>query len=287
MSQSRNITGKTDVYAILGHPVEHSLSPAMQNAEFERLGIDSIYIPAPVHPDNLEMSLKGMVAAGVVGFNVTIPHKQAVMPFLDEISDDAALVGAVNTIKVENGRLLGFNTDIDGWIRDIQEDILLERSSVCIVGAGGAARAIAVGALKSGASRLFVCGRNAETVRPFAEELKSRMPEADIQWNTLEAPECADQIAACHIVVNATPVGMESNPGTPIPAEWLNEDQYYYDTIYVPAETELMRGAQQKGCSVRGGLGMLAYQGAVAFEIWTGIEPDVDRMKSTLKRLLP
>lgn len=286
MSSSRNITGKTRVLAILGYPVEHSLSPAMQNSEFERLNLDYIYVPAPVAPANLEVSIKGLVAAGVVGFNVTIPHKQAVLPLLDEISEDAKLVGAVNTIKVVDGRLHGYNTDIDGWVRDIQEDILLERSSVCIVGAGGAARAVAVGAIKSGASRLFLCGRNSDTIEPLAKTLKEKLPDAQITWRVLDDPECRADLAACDIVVNTTPVGMESTPGMPLNPDWLTESQYYYDTIYVPGETELMRAARLKGSAVRGGLGMLAYQGAVAFEVWTGIEPDVERMKSTLRRLL-
>lgn len=286
MSSSRNITGRTRVIAILGYPVEHSLSPAMQNLEFERLGLDYVYVPASIKPEHLETAIKGLVAAGVIGMNVTIPHKQAVLTLLDTVSDDAKLVGAVNTIHVVDGKLHGFNTDIDGWIRDIQEDILLDRSAVCIVGAGGAARAVAVGALTAGASRLFICGRNSDTVSRLADDLKARMPEADITWRQLDDPECRTDLGGCDIVVNTTPVGMESTPGMPVPSEWLSENHYYYDTIYTPAETELMRAARQKGCSVRGGLGMLAYQGAVAFEIWTEETPDVDRMKSTLRRIL-
>lgn len=272
--------------AVLGYPVEHSLSPAMHNSEFERLGLDYVYIPAPVSPENLEVCIRGLVAAGVAGFNVTIPHKQAVLPFLDKISDDAQLVGAVNTIKVEDGQLRGYNTDIDGWVRDVQEDILLERSSVCVLGAGGAARAVTVGALKSEASRLFLCGRNGDTVSGLAAALKEKMPEADISWKTLDDPECRAEVAACDIVVNTTPVGMNNTPGLPVPAEWLTEHQYYYDTIYTPAETELLKAARQKGCATRNGLGMLAYQGAVAFEIWTGQMPDVDRMKNILRRIM-
>src|SRR5690606_17684874 len=129
-----------------------------------------------IKPENLEMAIRGLVAAGVIGMNVTIPHKQAVLPLLDSVSDDAKLVGAVNTIRVVDGKLHGFNTDIDGWIRDIQEDILLDRSAVCIVGAGGAARAVAVGALTAGASRLFLCGRNPDKVSTLADDLKARMP---------------------------------------------------------------------------------------------------------------
>lgn len=286
MSTARNITGKTQVLAVLGYPVEHSLSPAMQNAEFERLGLDYVYIPALVSPDNLEVCIRGLVAAGVVGFNVTIPHKQAVMQFLDEVSDDAALVGAVNTIKVVDGKLHGYNTDINGWVRDVQEDILLERSSVCLIGAGGAARAVAVGALKSGASRLFLCGRNPDTVAELGNTLRTKMPDAEICWKALDDPDCRADVAGCDIVVNTTPVGMDSTPGMPISSDWLTEHQYFYDTIYTPPETELLRVARQKGSATRNGLGMLAYQGAVAFEIWTGQSPDVDRMKSILRRIL-
>ena len=286
MSTSRNITGRTRVLAILGYPVEHSLSPAMQNSEFERLGLDYVYIPAPVAPENLETSIRGLVAAGVAGFNITIPHKQAVLPLLDEVSDDARQVGAVNTIKVVDGKLQGYNTDIDGWVRDIQEEILLERSSVCIVGAGGAARAVAVGALKAGASRLFLCGRNRDTVEELHRFLQEKMPDASISSMALDDADCRKELSGCDIVVNTTPVGMDSTPGMPFSAEWLNENQYVYDAIYVPAETELLRQARMKGCAVKNGLGMLAYQGAVAFEIWTGETPDVERMKSTLRRLL-
>jgi len=286
LSSSRNITGKTRVIAILGYPVEHSLSPAMQNVEFERLGLDYVYVPASIKPENLELGIRGLVAAGIVGMNVTIPHKQAVLPLLTTTSDDARMVGAVNTIRVENGDLHGYNTDIDGWVRDIQEDILLERNAVCIVGAGGAARAVAVGAIKSGASRLFLCGRNSDTVSALAEDIQHRLPEADVSWRQLDDPECRAQLAASDIVVNTTPVGMDSSPGMPIPPDWLDEHHYYYDTIYTPGETELMKAARQKGCAVRGGLGMLAYQGAEAFQIWTGEYPDVERMKSTLRRIL-
>lgn len=258
----------------------------MQNAEFERLSLDYVYVPAAVAPEHLVDCVKGLRAAGVAGFNVTIPHKQAILPLLDEVSQDAKLVGAVNTVKIEDGRLLGYNTDIDGWVRDVQEDILLDRSAVCLIGAGGAARAIAVGALQAGASRLFICGRNADTIRPLADDLKAKLPDANITWRTLENPECIVELGKCDIVVNSTPVGMESQPGTPISPEWLHENQYVYDSIYVPAETELLRSARLKGCAVKSGIGMLAYQGAVAFEIWTGVQPDVERMKTSLRRAL-
>lgn len=286
MSASKNITGRTRVVVIIGHPVEHTLSPPMHNAEFERLGLDYVYIPASVAPADLELCVKGLVASGITGMNVTIPHKQAVLPLLDSISDDARLVGAVNTIKIEDGKLSGYNTDIDGWTRDIQEDILLERNAVCIVGAGGAARAVAAGAAKAGASRLFLCGRREATVRSLFEDLKSKLPDLDITWQLLDHPTCRESLQACNIVVNTTPVGMESSPGTPVPGEWLTPSQYLYDTIYTPAETELMKHARLNGSAVRGGLGMLAYQGAEAFQIWTNIAPDVERMKHTLRKIL-
>lgn len=281
-----NITGKTKVLAILGDPVEHSLSPPMHNGEFDRLNLDYVYIPAGVKAEELEACVRGLAAAGVVGFNVTIPHKQNIMKYLTEISPEAQKIGAVNTVKIVDGVLHGYNTDAPGWVEDIQQDILLERNTLCMIGAGGAARAVAVGALLAGISRLFIVGRNLEKIKALAESLMLEFPEKEIAVRALDDPDAGNFVGESNILVNCTPVGMESNPGIPIPAEWLREHHYVYDTIYVPAETELMKATRQAGGAVRGGLGMLARQGALAFKIWTGIEPDVERMETTLRRTL-
>jgi len=286
MSSHRIITGKTGVLGIIGHPVTHSLSPAMHNAEFERLGLDYVYVPMSVAPESLEASVRGLVASGVLGFNVTIPHKQAIMPLLDRISDQARAVGAVNTVKISDGKSEGFNTDIDGWVGDIQEDILLDKASVAIVGAGGVSRAVAVGALGAGAQKLEVFARRPESAQTLANLLLENFPEARVGWHPLDDSGGPALFESCDIVVNCTPVGMDSSPGVPFHPEWLQPHQYVYDTIYTPARTELLEQASLRGCAVRNGLGMLARQGAAAFEIWTGISPDAGRMKGTLIGLL-
>jgi shikimate dehydrogenase len=286
MTKERVVTGKTRVAGILGWPVEHTLSPAMHNGEFERLGLDWVYVAFPVDPENLESAFNGLSLSGIAGLNITIPHKQKIMALLDEISDEAQSIGAVNTVKFENGRAIGYNTDVHGWAEDIQQDILIQNSSVCILGAGGAGRALGVGAALAGARSVLVLNRSRENADAVCDILVEQFPEVDFVCTLFDSDDAREQFQACEIIVNATPVGMTSKPGLPIPADWLSPNQYIYDTIYVPAETELMKAARRKGCPVRGGLGMLARQGARAFEIWTGKKPDVDRMESTLRRIL-
>lgn len=286
MSASRSLTGRTTVLGVIGWPIEHSLSPTMHNAEFDRLGLDFVYVPFPVPPENLETAVRGLAAAGLAGFNVTIPHKQSVIACLDEISEDAQLIGAVNTVKLENGRSTGYNTDVQGWVDDIQQDILLKGSTMCLLGSGGAARALCVGAAQAGVRSIFICNRTIERAQQLSAELRDRFPEVDFTTGSVEDPDNRAFFQQSDIIVNATPVGMPTSPGMPVPAEWIRENQYVYDTIYTPAETELLRTAVRRGCNTRGGLGMLARQGALAFELWTGLQPDVSRMESTLRRAL-
>lgn len=283
----RALTGHTRVVGVIGYPVEHSLSPAMHNAEFERLGLDWVYVPFPVRPENVEAALRGLAALGVAGTNVTIPHKQAVLPVLDEVTPEARIIGAVNTIHIdENGRMTGHNTDAPGWVEDIQQDILLAGSTVAILGAGGASRALCVAAALAGAKNVCIFNRTTETARLMSESLQAEFTQTVFDWAPLDGGGSRDKFLNYEIVVNATSVGMTTNPGSPVPVDWLNENQYVYDTIYTPAETELLRAARQRGCATRNGTGMLARQGALAFEIWTGQKADPERMESVIRRHL-
>lgn len=257
----------------------------MQNAEFERLGLDYVYVPWEVHPEQLKTAVEGLFALNVAGFNVTIPHKQQVMAFLDEVTEEARMIGAVNTVVIRDGRSIGYNTDFRGWVEDIQQDIGLSGKSVFVIGAGGAARAICVAACLSGASRIVACDVTREIAAAMTDVLRHYFPNVSIEPACVSDSECRDRLQECQIVVNVTPVGMTSQPGTPIPVEWLTGGQYVYDAIYNPAETELLRAARERGCKTRNGLGMLATQGALAFEIWTGKAPDARRMEQTLGRL--
>jgi shikimate dehydrogenase len=282
------ITGHTRVVGVIAHPVEHTLSPPMHNAEFRRLGLDWVYVPWDVLPENLPAAVKGLRALGVAGFNVTIPHKQAIMPLLDRIEYEAEVIGAVNTVTCTGGVLTGFNTDMYGWQEDIQQDISLEGRAVCLLGVGGAARAVSVGAYRAGAPRLVLAHRPDDDgqAEALAAHLREKCRGAEVETVSLDSAACSDLFRSCQVVVNATPVGMASSPGSPVPADWLHNGQYLYDVIYTPAETELMRAARAAGCRVRGGLGMLARQGAMAFKLWTGTAPDPLAMEATLRQRL-
>jgi len=286
MSASRILTGHTRVVGVIGHPVEHSLSPPMHNGEFERLGLDYVYVPFPIAPEQLETGVRGLIACGLAGFNATIPHKQGVMTLLNEITPDAELIGAVNTVVIRDGRSTGYNTDVQGWLDDIQQDILLKGNRICMLGAGGAARALVVGAAQAGARSICITNRTQATAAKPAAEMQGHFPGVEITANCIDGDAAREALEKCEIIVNATSVGMARQPGTAVPTEWLHEGQYVYDTIYTPAETELLKGAARRGCPTRGGLGMLARQGALAFKLWTGQTPDLERMEATLRRAL-
>ncbi len=280
------ISAKTQMVGIIGYPVKHSLSPAMHNAEFRELGLDYVYLAWEVAGTALGDAVRGLQSLGAVGFNVTVPYKQAVVTHLDSLAEEAKLIGAVNTVRFEDGRAMGYNTDADGWREDIEGEISLRGAIVCIIGAGGAARAVAVGACQGGAAGVVVCNRRRETAEALCELLRHFFPHVDVRCSSLCGDACRELVRSAEIVVNATPVGMASKGGTPVPAQWLLPKHFVYDTIYAPAETELLREARERGCRVRNGIGMLVRQGAKAFELWTGVKPDPARMEKAVRAAL-
>jgi shikimate dehydrogenase len=275
------ITGRTRITGIIGDPIAHSLSPLMHNAEFARLGLDFVYVAWRVEPQQLEDAIRGLRALEIAGFNITIPHKEAILPMLDEVQEQAGIIGAVNTVKNENGRLIGFNTDAPGWAEDAAQVISLAGKRVCVIGAGGAARAVCVGAAGKGASEVLIVNRTVERANRLADSLTPHFEKTRFSADAI-SPETAPRIAACQVLVNTTSVGMRSNPGMPIPEAAISEGQFVYDTIYGVGETELLRAAREHGCKIRDGLGMLVQQGAYAFQIWTGIMPDVQQMEAAI-----
>ncbi|MCX7626139.1 MAG: shikimate dehydrogenase [Candidatus Sumerlaeaceae bacterium] len=280
------INAHTRMIGIIGYPVRHSLSPLMHNAEFRRLGLNLVYLAWEVAQPALPLAIRGLRALGAVGFNVTVPHKQAVVAELDELSEEAKVIGAVNTVRFENGRAVGYNTDAEGWREDAELEVPLKGATVSIIGAGGAARAVAVGACQAGAAKLIICNRRFETAETLGELIAHFFPHVQVSWSSLCGDRCRELIRSSQIVINATPIGMADKGGTPIPTEWLIEGQFVYDTIYTPAETQLLREARQRGCRVRNGIGMLVRQGAKAFELWTGLKPDIQSMIATVEHAL-
>ncbi|WP_163328224.1 shikimate dehydrogenase [Desulfurobacterium thermolithotrophum] len=275
------LTGKTSVYGIIGHPVKHSLSPLMQTAAFKALGIDAVYVPFDVEPENLGEAVGGLRALNVKGFNVTVPFKEEVIEYLDFVDEDAEFLGAVNTVKNEDGKLTGYNTDADGFLKSlIEEGVELKGKKVTMFGAGGAARAVGYAVLKGGAKFLNIVNRNFSKGKIVGELLGKR-------GNVLVFPLREDSVATLlkdtDIIINTTSVGMKPDDPLLFDYSLIPEGITVVDIIYNPAETLLLKAAKEKGCKIINGLGMLIYQGAIAFEIWTEKKAPVDVMKRVLE----
>jgi shikimate dehydrogenase len=272
---------------VIGHPIGHSLSPRMHNAAFasektSRDGLDWVYVPMDVRPERLAAAVGGLAAIGFTGFNVTMPHKEAILPFMDELDETARLAGAVNTVVVDGERFRGLNTDGDGFVEACGEaGVALTGRWVLILGAGGAAAAIAVAVLNEGVSRLYVANR---TVRK-AEELRAKLSEvasgAEVLACSLE--EAGDITEEVGIIINATYIGMKEKDPLPLPAGSLTAEKVICDAVYVAGgETALIRRAREAGARTVSGERMLLYQGVQAQRVWTGREPDVEVMSDAL-----
>jgi len=273
------------LFGLLGHPVGHSMSPLMHNDAFVALGIDNYYQAFDVAPERLEKAVVGMKALGISGFNVTIPHKVAIMEFLDEIDGEAKTIGAVNTVVNENGRFVGYNTDGQGYLDALLEDIseeTLHQANVLIIGAGGAARAIVTVLSRFGTKRLVICNRTVEKAEVLAKECSQK---TEISTMTIADAEAA--LEQFDVIVNTTSVGMSPNiDAKPISLEKLKEDALVSDLIYNPLETALLKEAKQRGGKTQNGVGMFVGQGALAFKKWTGVEPNRLRMKDIVIKQL-
>jgi shikimate dehydrogenase len=280
------ISAHTQLVGLIGWPVGHSVSPRMHNAAFEALGLDWRYLAFPVSPEPISRvaeAVSGVRALGLRGANVTVPHKQAVMPFLDTLTPVAEAIGAVNTILVQqDGSLLGDNTDARGLAADLAENGMdPDGASVLILGAGGSARAAAFGLADSGAANITVLNRT----RPRADELAHAMAEhfSECRW---QAGSLFDlpQHRKADIVVNCTTLGMapavEAMPWQP--EVLLEANQGVYDLVYNPTPTRLVQFAQAQGAHAANGSGMLVWQGAFAFELWTGRRAPVHVMQRAI-----
>ncbi len=274
---------------LIGYPVSHSISPAFQQAALDALGIDACYELWETPPERLAEVASRLRQNDCLGANVTIPHKQAMLRFVDEVDGVAAAIAAINTIvRRPDGRLVGYNTDVEGFARAIREDgkMTLKKRRVVIVGSGGAARAVAAASLAEGVAELVVCARRPEQAERLLDDLARYSTSPGIPVRT--APLADDSrlaeaaIRACDVLVNATPVGMAGHDGrsdVPCPAEWIPSGALVCDLIYNPPVTPLLRYARDRGARTLNGLPMLIYQGAVAFERWTGRPAPVELMR--------
>lgn len=266
---------------LIGWPVEHSVSPAMHNAAFEALGLDWCYVPLPVRPGHIAEALAGIVALGFGGVNVTVPHKQALVPLVDELSEAARAIGAVNTVIVmDGGRTTGHNTDAGGFMRALKAlPFDPHGCSALVLGAGGAARAV-VYALATNQVEVTVLNRTPERAEALVEALRG-FASARLYAGPLIADRLRKVGANVDLVVNTTPLGMWPHiEGSPWPEELpFPAHALLFDLVYNPRETRLMCQARAVGARACNGLDMLVYQGAEAFTSWTGREAPVDVMR--------
>jgi len=282
------ISGKTKICGVIGDPIEHTMSPVMHNAAFKKLGLDYLYVPFQVRKEELSRAVEGIRALNVMGFNVTIPHKVAIIPLLDGLDPLAEKIGAVNTVVNNSGALRGYNTDATGFLQ-----ALLERGvepagkDVVVMGAGGASRAICYILAERGA-HLSILNRQLEM--DWAEELASQISydfEMEVRALELGFENLRMVLGKADVLINATSVGMSpDNEETPVPAELLKSDLVVFDIVYNPIRTRLLKEAEAAGSRVMGGIDMLAWQGALAFEKWTEQSAPLDLMrKEAIKAL--
>jgi len=285
------VTGKTTIIGVIGDPIAHSLSPAMHNAAIEALGLDWCYVAFRVSSDRVREAVVGVRGLNIRGINVTVPHKQAVMPFLDEVSDEASAIGAVNTIKHEDGRLIGYNTDVYGIRAALRYGTGLHPlpPEVVVLGAGGAARGI-VYALAGceGVERLTILNRTVEKAERLAEEMLAGAASTgpvEIEAHSLDPGDVRAALKSAGLIINATSVGMHPQVDDTIidDPDAFCEGQLLLDTVYNPRQTRLMAVAQCGGARAVNGIDMLVYQGAKSFEIWTGMSPPVDVMRGAIE----
>ena len=271
------LSGRTKITGLFGYPVEHTLSPVMHNAAFEALGLDYCYVAFPVHPDYLEEAVKAIKALNFSGVNVTIPHKEKVIPFLDEIDKEASYIGAVNTIVNSNGSLKGYNTDGRGFMQYFFEcGISAEGKEVLIVGAGGASRAISYYVVKE-AKKVYLYDIEKEKAERLVADLKKN-------FDNISTVDDIARIERFHLLINATPLGLKDEDPLPFDTALLRSDQIVCDLIY--KKTRLLDEASKKGCLILNGLGMLLWQGVFAFELWTRMSPPIDIMRDALYKSL-
>ena len=280
------ISGKTQVCGVIGDPIEHTLSPTIHNAAFNNLGLDFVFLAFRVKAADLKNALRGMRGLGIHGLNVTMPHKSMVTAYLDELDAAVRFLGSANTVLNEDGKLSGFNTDGFGALKALTENgAELSTKKVLLLGAGGAAKAIAFSLAKE-VGELVVLNRAAEKAKELAERLTRTLGNRVVA-GSLSPDAIAENLQDSDVLINATSVGMYPKAKQSIVSpQWLRSDLTVMDIVYNPVETKLAGDAKAAGAKVVSGVEMLIYQGAASFEVWTGRAAPVEVMrKAALNKL--
>jgi shikimate dehydrogenase len=280
-----SIRGTTRVVAILGDPVEHSRSPAMHNAAFAALGLDFVYVALHVRPPDLRRAILGIRALDMAGLNITVPHKETIVPLLDRLSPAARAIGAVNTVVRRGSRLEGHNTDAEGFRRAIERlGFHPRRKCAVLLGAGGSARAVAWALAKRGIRSLTILNRSVARAKLVARAIRRQGGPA-IEAGPLIAARRSDAVAAADLIVNCTSLGLDGRSAPPVAIADTRQDCLFFDLVYGSSPTPLVRAARRHGRRAADGLGMLLEQAGLAFELWTGREPPSDVMAKALRRV--
>lgn len=264
------------IYGVMGDPIAHSMSPDIHNDAFEKENIEAVYHHFHVTKEGLNDAVKGMKALGIEGFNITIPHKTSIIPFLDEVDELALAIGAVNTVVNKNGRFIGYNTDGNGFFKSLCDEISsdIKAKKTLVIGAGGAARAIYFTLVKEGVKQVDIANRTKER----AALLVSDCPYDKVS-KALSIIEAEESLSQYDLIIQTTSSGMSPEVDhSPLKVDQLKTGAIVSDIIYNPLQTKLLREAGEKGAETQNGLGMFINQAALAFEIWTGVMPDTARM---------
>ena len=277
------LTSNTKILCIIGNPIEHSMSVIMHNATIQKIGLDYRYVAFNVFPKDLSNAINGLKSLNIKGANVTIPHKISVMKYLDKIEPTAKMIGAINTIKNEDGKLIGRNTDGEGFLNSIKESgYNLKNKNIVLFGAGGAARACAFFLAKE-INKITIINRSNTAMNDLISNLNLNYDISIEGINLSKNEEIKNVIADSDMLVNTTPVGMYPNANeSPVKQLWLHPNLFVIDIIYSPIQTKLLLDASSIGCKVLSGVDMLINQGIIAFEWWTGFSPDKKLMKQVV-----
>lgn len=281
------ISGNTKIVGLFGDPVTHTLSPLIQNTAFVEAGLDFVYLPFLVKPSYLEEATRAIRALNISGVNVTVPHKERIIKYLDELSPEARIIGAVNTVYNQNGRLIGYNTDGKGFIESLyKKGISLKNKQALLIGAGGAALSISFSLVREGVEKLILTNRTYPKAKSLFDRLKKIAPPGvEIELVEFEKRSSFSGKENVDILINATSLGMHKEDPSPIEVESFSSSTYVYDVVY-NENTQLLKRARKKGMRCQNGIDMLVYQAAFAFEIWTGQKAPVEKMREVVDEYL-
>ncbi|MGB5913200.1 MAG: shikimate dehydrogenase [Promethearchaeia archaeon] len=286
MSKRNFVTARTKILCVIGHPIEHSMSPIMHNAAIQDLGLDYLYIAFDVAPNKLKEAIKGLKTLNIKGINVTLPHKENAIKFIDKVDELAQKIGAINTIKNEGGFLIGRNTDVEGANKAlIDAGCETAGKNIVVIGAGGATKAVLY-SLASDTNKITIINRSEDRAKILVSEMNSKI-DINIESKRYSEIILKEEISNADILINATPVGMFPTIDiSPVSKKILHSDLFVFDLIYNPLETQLIKDSKEIGCQTLSGLDMLVNQGALAFEWWTNRKPNLELMKLKIIKYL-